>query len=577
MNRAYEDHLSKQIVKKYRELEMRIMEDIIRRIRASATIPSTADWQIGRLVTLGNANADILKIVEEAVKGNPAEVQRIYKEVIEAEYTRDREIYEALGKPFVPYDDNLELIALTQALMQHSNDELYNITRTMGFILPNGSGHNEFQTLSEVMNTHLDRAMMDITSGAFDYNTVIKRTVAQMTASGLRTIEYASGRTNRVDVAARRAVMTGIGQLAGTIADVNAQKLGTDFFEIDWHMGARPTHQPWQGRVYSREELVTVCGLGTVTGLLGANCYHTYYPFIPGVSERAYTDEWLDAKNAEENTPREYKGKEYTLYEALQHQRQLETTMRAQREKVVLLEQGGADEEDIVLAKCKYQATLNEYKNFSREMNLRTQMERVYYDGKGRIAPTAKQYSDYLAKKDKPADIAQQERVEAARREDLDKATRIHDGAVSKTNVTEEYLKNAASGVGKIEKEAGYPSHGRDEEERVAKWLHDTFGGDILLQREYPDRESADYLWRGKQWELKTPEKENSVSKRVQKGLSQIFQNPGGIILDVQKLDCSVERVEEIVHGRLKTSMKHPVDIMIMRGEELLKIFRYSR
>lgn len=97
-----------------------------------------------------------------------------------------------------------------------------------------------------------------------------------MTNSGVRWIEYESGWHNRITVAARGAVMTGVSQLTGKISEMNAEKLGTEYFEIDWHAGARPSHAEWQGKVWSKEELVTVCGLGTVTGLNGANCYHTY-------------------------------------------------------------------------------------------------------------------------------------------------------------------------------------------------------------------------------------------------------------------------------------------------------------
>ena len=180
-----------------------------------------------------------------------------------------------------------------------------------------------------------------------------------MTASGLRTdhpfsdggsdygVDYASGWHNRVDVAARRALLTGFSQLTGHVTDLNAQRLGTDYFEVTWHAGARPDHAAWQGKVYTKEQLTTKCGLGTGPGLLGWNCRHTYHPFIPGVSERLYTDEWLEGQNARENTPRRFRGKEYTTYEATQKQRQMETAMRARREQVQLLRAGGADKEDI--------------------------------------------------------------------------------------------------------------------------------------------------------------------------------------------------------------------------------------
>lgn len=206
-----------------------------------------------------------------------------------------------------------------------------------------------------------------------------------MTTSGVRWIEYESGWHNRITVAARGAVMTGVSQLTGKISEMNAEKLGTEYFEIDWHAGARPSHAEWQGKVWSKEELVTVCGLGTVTGLNGANCYHTYYPFIPGISERNYTDEWLEEQNQRESMPRAFKGKEYALYEATQKQRQMETTMRAQREKIRLLEKGGVDSKELTVQKCRYQGQLQEYASFCKEVGLKPQRDRIYIDGLGNV------------------------------------------------------------------------------------------------------------------------------------------------------------------------------------------------
>ena len=130
--------------------------------------------------------------------------------------------------------------------------------------------------------------------------------------------------------------MTGFNQVVAKITEENAEQLGTDKFEVTYHRGARPTHQPWQGRVYTKEQLVTVCGYGAVDGLKGANCYHDFHPFFDGISKRLYTDEELDRMNAEENTPKKYGDKEYTVYEALQRQRRMDTSMRRKREKIGL-------------------------------------------------------------------------------------------------------------------------------------------------------------------------------------------------------------------------------------------------
>lgn len=386
MNREYKEKLSGKIAKTYSDLEMRIMEDIVRRIKKTGEITSTADWQINRLRILGNSSEDIEKMLKEALDASYPEMFELYDKVIDWEYVRNKDVYEQINAEYIPYEENGQLQQITNALIQQTDADLQNITQSLGFYLDYGNGRRVLTPLAEVYQKYLDAACLDIVSGAFDYNSVLRRVVTQLTNSGLRQIDYVSGHGNRVDVAARRAVMTGITQLTGKISDMNAEKMGTEYFEVAWHAGARPTHAVWQGRVWSKEQLVTVCGLGTVTGLEGANCYHERYPFILGISERNWTDEWLEKKNREENTPKEFKGKQYTVYEAKQRQRQMETAMRAQREKAQLLKSGGADQEEVVVARAKYQGQLNEYAEFSKRMGLQQERERIYYDQRGRVA-----------------------------------------------------------------------------------------------------------------------------------------------------------------------------------------------
>lgn len=392
MKEDYKKHLSGQIEKHFSDLEMRIMEDIVRRIRKTGKITSTADWQINRLSILGHSSEDIENMLKEALNKSYPEMFELYDKVIDWEYVRNKDIYEQINAEFIPYEENEELQQITEALIQQSGNDLQNITKSLGFYLDYGTGKPVLTPLAEVYQKYLDAACLDIVTGAFDYNSVLRRVVTQLTNSGLRQIDYASGRANRIDVAARRAVMTGVSQLSGKISEMNAKKLGTDYFEVEWHAGARPTHAAWQGKVYSKEELTTVCGLGSVTGLLGANCYHMYYPFVKGISERNWTDEWLAEQNRKESIPKTFNGKEYTLYEAKQQQRKMETAMRAQREKAVLLKQGGADPDDVVLAKAKYQGQLNEYSRFCRKMGLQQERERIYYDMRGRVAPVPKRF-----------------------------------------------------------------------------------------------------------------------------------------------------------------------------------------
>ena len=389
MRKEYKDQVADKIAARYIGLEERILQDIARRIKKTGEITSTADWQINRLRILGYSSEDIEREIKKTLDASYPEMFELYDKVIDWEYVRNKDIYEQINAEFIPLEKNEQLKQITDAIIQQSLEDLENVTKSLGFYL-DYNGKKVLTPLSQVYSNYLDNACYDIVTGAFDYGSVLRRVVTQLTNSGLRKIEYGSGYASRVEVAARRAVMTGVANLAGEIADYNAKKLGTEYFEVEWHAGARPTHAVWQGRVWTKEQLYSVCGLGTVTGLLGANCYHTYYPFFPGISQRNWSDEWLEAQNRKESKPKELRGKEYTLYEAKQRQRQMETAMRAQREKVQMLQEGGADPDEVMLQKAKYQGQLNEYAVFSRKMGLKEERERIYIDGRGWIATNTK-------------------------------------------------------------------------------------------------------------------------------------------------------------------------------------------
>lgn len=391
---SYKDKYADAIEGQFYDLENRIMADIVRRIKKTGEITSTADWQLNRLYALGYSSDEVESMIMKALKATWPEMFELYDKVIDWEYVRNKTLYEQINGQFIPYEDNEQLQQWIEAAKAQTADTLKNLTQTMG-IVEQINGQMTFLPLTEFYQRTIDAAILDITSGAFDYNSVLKRTVNTLARSGIRTIDYASGYSSRVAVATRRAVMTGITQMTGRITDYNAEKLGTEYYEVAWHANARPSHRVWQGKVWSKEQLVTVCGLGSVTGLCGVNCYHEYYPFFPGISERNWTDEWLREQNAKEDMPRTWRGKEYTAYEATQKQRQMETSMRAQRQKVRLLEQGEADRTDITVAKARYQGQLNEYREFSDAMGLTPQMERVYIDGLGRVAPSQKAYQQW--------------------------------------------------------------------------------------------------------------------------------------------------------------------------------------
>ena len=369
--------------KLFYDLQNRIYADIVRRIKKTGEITSTADYQINKLLLLGNSTEFIEKELKDLLNASYPEIWALYDKVCDWEYVRNKDAYEQINGNFVPLEENKTVRRWAEAIAKQTQGEIKNLTRSMGFTVQT-RGKKVFTPLATYYQKYLDSACMDIVTGSFDYNTVLRRVVKEMTGSGLQTVDYASGWRNRAPVAARRAIMTGVSQLSSKINEMVAKDLKTDKYEVTWHGGHRPEHW-WGGKVYSYDDLVRVCELGEGRGLCGWNCKHSYYAFVDGFSTRTYTDEQLEELEAKEQEQHEYKGKSYNAYQASQAQRQMETTMRAQRANIKNLKQGNADSDTVIAAQARYLNTLSQYKDFSKKMKLPEQMERVYMDGLGRV------------------------------------------------------------------------------------------------------------------------------------------------------------------------------------------------
>ncbi len=375
-----------RVEKLFYELQDRIFSDIVRRIKKTGEITSTADYQINKLLILGNSTEFIEQEIKRLTEKTDPEVWELYDKVSNWEYVRYEDAYQQINGNFIPLEENEQIQQWAQAVIDQTDGEIENITQSLGMTVDMGGGRKAFTPLSQYYQTYLDRACMDIVTGSFDYNTVLRRVVKEMTASGIKTIDYASGYSCRAPVAARRAIMTGVSQLSARINEKVAKDLGTDTYEVTWHAGHRPSHW-WGGNVYTMQELISVCGFGDVGGLCGANCRHSYLAFIPGYSVRTYSPEQLRELEMKEQETRTWNGKQYNAYEAAQKQRQMETKMRSQRANIKQLKQGDASQEDIIASQSRYLNTLHQYQGFSKKMGIPEQMERVYMDGLGRVIP----------------------------------------------------------------------------------------------------------------------------------------------------------------------------------------------
>lgn len=365
-------------------LEKTILDDICRRIAKAGTVTDTAEWQILRLKEMGEANDVIEKAVSDYTKLSAEEVRQLFHEAAQVSDDFYAEMYTQSGKPFVPVEEDTYMQQLITATVDQTNNELANLTRSMGFAVRQADGSTAFQPAAKAYQSALDLAQMQVATGTFDYTTAIRNSVKALTGGGLYFVEYESGHRNRADVAARRAVLTGLSQMTGQVSKHNAEELETDIVEVTAHAGARPSHAEWQGRRYSLSgkskeypSLEEATGYGTGDGLKGWNCRHDFYPVIPGISPPAYTEEQLANIDP---PPVEYNGKMLTYYECTQKQRVMETAMRKTKREIIAAQASGDD--DMFTAKSiRLRRQKEEYANFSKSAGMLTQNERAQVYG----------------------------------------------------------------------------------------------------------------------------------------------------------------------------------------------------
>ena len=401
------EQLSAEMVPLFQELEQDIIQDIARRVRKEARWTETAELQAKTLEAMGYRPVEIRNKVMRELKADKAYQAMIAKNTLEHKRAVRERIKQLVadakerGDDIVSragtmaFNDDLsfwkskgrhlryspELGKINQSATKRLAHELKNLTHSTGFKFI-GAPIREDRVFSHAM----DSAIMNIASGGFSSGQAIEKVVSDLEKSGIRHVDFGSGISRGIDVAAALVVRTTLGQMAAEISMSNANELGTDLVEVSSHAGAREgigcaSHVDWQGKVcsisgkahpeeekrlgYKIEKLSDVTGYpDDPTGLCGYNCRHTFYPFIEGISEPNPIE-----KDPE---PVTIDGRTYTYYQATQVQRRIERELRELKRQYI-----GGDKTRLAAIKAKEQR----YARFCRKAGLKQNLERLYVKG----------------------------------------------------------------------------------------------------------------------------------------------------------------------------------------------------
>lgn len=384
------DALPEELAELFRALEITLLEEICSRLKAADELNEVTGQDIRALRSHGIDLKEIKKAICETSGISKMKLNKLLGDVV----AMNQQYYtDLIDLAHITQPETLVDAATIAAIQKQTLEEFHNLTASMGFLVDNG---RTMLPPAKAYQWVLDSVVLQVQSGAMSYNQAVKTAIQQLARSGIKTVNYESGHVDQIDVAARRAVMTGVSQICAHYTEQSAEYLNTPYFEVSAHSGARDkpgpspwsSHKAWQGRVYSIHSgdiypnIYEVCGLGAVDGLEGANCRHRRYSWVEGISERTYTDEQLE--HIDDGLGCTYDGKTYTAYEATQEQRRVERTIRKLKRERDTYKAAGLDE-DARNVNIRIRRLSTEYRKFSKAAGLPEQRERMkvtYIDDK---------------------------------------------------------------------------------------------------------------------------------------------------------------------------------------------------
>ena len=411
----YLDHAPDRLVLLFQQVEDDILRDVARRISKMEALTPTANWQLWRYEQTEALRQDVVKKLARYTGRSEAEIRRLMQEAATRAMENEDEIYYHYGKEPTPFSENATLQALLNAGYQQTAGTFHNLTATTA------------NTVSGQFEAALDRAHLKVSSGAFDYKNAVKSAVDSL-ADTMKYVTYPTGHTDTLEVAARRAVLTGVNQTGAKLQVARADEMGVEFFETTAHGGARPSHAEWQGRQFHRGGAVdymgkhypdfeAATGYGTGAGLCGWNCRHTFFSIFPELGPApAWTQADLEALNARDI---EYNGGKYTRYEISQMQRARERTVRKYKRRYLAEDAAGAD---TTASAVKLRQARQELSDFISATGGRADSARTSVAGFGRSEGSK---ATWAAKKQEPRGILQKlnfsDSVSQSEREGIEK------------------------------------------------------------------------------------------------------------------------------------------------------------
>ena len=395
------DILVDRLVQRIESTNTYILEQIGESIKYIGTLTPSKANQLIYILKYGGNFDKIVKRLAEVTKLNISEIYEIFEEVAKNDYRFAKQFYDYRGVKYIPYEENIALKRQIEALATITAGQYTNISNTLAFA-KKVNGRIVYTDLSRTYQEVVDKAILSIAQGKETFDTEMRKAIKELSSSGIRTVDYASGRSQRLDSALRMNLKGALRNLHNETQAIFGREFGSDGVEISVHLNPAPDHAEVQGRQFSKEEFEKFQNDQDARDYKGRifphehngkdrrsiseyNCYHYTFDVVLGVSEPEYNDKELQQIIDNNNKGFELDGKHYTMYEGTQMQRKLETEIRKKKDTQIMARSVG-DEELARESQKDINILTKRYKELSDISGLPTAVQRARVNGYKRIS-----------------------------------------------------------------------------------------------------------------------------------------------------------------------------------------------
>lgn len=397
------DKVIERLIRRIEKVNTYTLKQIAKTIKKMSTLASSDTKKLIEILNYGGDYEKILKKLAKMSEMNEKEIYEIFDEVAKSDYQFARQYYKYRNVRYIPYEFNKQLKDQVQAIASITANEYRNISRTLAFSRKGADGKVIYSEIGQTYQDVIDEGVLALQQGKDTFNQQMRRIIRELSESGIKSVNWESGTSRRLEYAVRMHLQEGIRNLHNEMQMQIAEEIDADGIEISVHNNPAPDHQEAQGRQFRLEQFNQLQETGIAKDYKGRkidlhrhlkngnsatshrpisqyNCYHYTFSIILGVNKPQYTNKQLEEINKRNLKGFEYGGKHYTMYEGTRLQRKIENAIRKEKDTQIMAKESGQD--DLVQKSEKNINTLlNEYLKVSKESGLPTKMERLRVEG----------------------------------------------------------------------------------------------------------------------------------------------------------------------------------------------------